>query len=235
MGIISPQGNSSNSFLDRYRKKNRELQETVERLREKLQQRKRSNKTKETEIDQLKKKVDDLEREYQTIRKETKKTNETCQYLKEKLSNLEKVKDDFKNQKVELAKKSEDLDRQLQQAWKKIEEAKLLNHDLIEKVTGSWAYQPKHRKDPDQPRFRAIMIVDSNSQRIAPNFTNKEAWDYTDNTYVLNDINNVHSENTYDDAVFLMGTNDIETGRDGQAEAENLIRKVEQQRIRGQA
>ena len=77
--------------------------------------------------------------------------------------------------------------------------------------------------------------MDSNSQRIAPNFTNKEAWDYTDNTYVINDINNVHSENTYDDAVFLMGTNDIETGRDGQAEAENLIRKVEQQRIRGQA
>ena len=220
-----------NEQIAKYKKKNKELQETVDRLREKLEQKKKSNKSKENEINHLKKKADELERENQSLRKETKKVNETYQSLKDKLANVERVKEEFKTQKMESTRKNEDLDRQLQQAKRKIEESELLNNDLIEKLTGARAYQPRQRKDTEPTRFRAIMIGDSNSHRIAPNFNNKEAWDYTDNTYVIKDINNVYSEKTYDAAVFLLGTNDIKTGKDGQEEAEDLIRKVEQNKI----
>ena len=136
------------------------------------------------------------------------------------------MKQEIKTQKIETSKKCDNLEKQLNEAKSKIHECEKLNAELISRITESRASQ---RKPPaTQISYKAILIGDSNAQRMTPHLERTNTWDCSENTYKIKDISSVRCQKTYDAAVFLLGTNDIKTGKDGKLEAEELIGKVGQ-------
>ena len=241
----------SNKKMKRRMKKfkaiNRELEKENLRLQEKIEEKRNSIRRKEDEIARQKRKNEETTRRAQRTQekideettrraqrmqekidelgREMERSKEENARLREKVKKAEYVKEEFKQQRAEAAKRYEKADKELKESRKKIEECEELNKELLHKLTNARTVS-QHKRTPSRSNLRLIFIGDSNSRRIAPHLDRRNRWDYSQDTYVIKDLERIKCDTMYDGAVFLLGTNDIKKGNDGRKEAETLMNYV---------
>ena len=211
----------------------RDLEKEIYKLKDKLEERRETISKRNVEAAKHKERIADQERQiehlHQTIRemeRSRERTKESVNNLQEKLRKTEQGKEDLKTQHHDAKKRNEKLEHQLRESKKKIEECESLNAELLQKITSR--RESDCPKTPKEAKLKLLIVGDSNSHRIAPHFNRRNNWDYTDDTFIIQDIDRVTCSEEYEAVIFLLGTNNIKRGSDGRKDAEELINRVKE-------